>query len=169
MKTLERVEQQRRSNLKFGDLVYLARKKKGYTLQEVSELSNGFLSPSYINRLEKKDKENPAFAVVCELCHILDINLIEVIRSFGYVDYFHFNHQEVYIRRIEEVDDLEIKVEKCIEEIFGLVRMYVYCDEDEMFGIIPHVIDRMEQLRKMIVDSKNEEKKQTPIQIKLHK
>lgn len=68
----------------FGELVKRERKQKEISLAKLSQLMNDEINPSYINRLEKGEKENPGFRIVLGLCKALNLNMIEVYRSFGF-------------------------------------------------------------------------------------
>ncbi|WP_035668105.1 helix-turn-helix domain-containing protein, partial [Halalkalibacter akibai] len=68
----------------FGELVKRERKQKEISLAKLSQLMNDEINPSYINRLEKGEKENPGFRIVLGLCKALNLNMKEVYRSFGF-------------------------------------------------------------------------------------
>lgn len=68
----------------FGDLVKRERSKQEISLAKLAEQMGGEINPSYINRLEKGEKENPGFRVVLGLCKALNLNISEVFQSFGF-------------------------------------------------------------------------------------
>lgn len=72
------------NNFAFGDILRRSRNEQNLTLNELSDKTNGEITASYINRLETKKKTNPGFEVVCELCEALNLDLREVLQSFGY-------------------------------------------------------------------------------------
>lgn len=67
----------------FGLIVQRERNRQGLSLAKLSSLLNNEIDPSYINRLEKEQK-NPSFKVVCLLTSALNLDVREVFRSFGF-------------------------------------------------------------------------------------
>lgn len=90
--------------LEFGDLLSKVRKEKGLTLREVSELVKEEITPSYLSRLEKKEKKNPTFTVVCELMKALDLNVREVFDSFGYGELIRNENEWITLYRHKKIE-----------------------------------------------------------------
>lgn len=67
----------------FGLIVQRERNRQGLSLARLSSLLNNEIDPSYINRLEKEQK-NPSFKVVCLLTSALNLDVREVFRAFGF-------------------------------------------------------------------------------------
>src|SRR5690625_4587401 len=86
------------NNLTFGSIIHRERQKRGWSLatlaQKIGEEEKKpqteekkqqyVINPSYINRLEKSDKVNPGFKVVCQLVQVLQLDIKEVLHSFGF-------------------------------------------------------------------------------------
>ena len=146
MKEMKLVQMKEKS---FGELIKKNRKSKKFTLQRVSDKTRGYVSPSYISRLEKSEKESPAFSVVCEIANALEMDLEDVFRSFGY--------EELILKREEGVrfnvsesnisTDNELEANVCVEKIVQLIKEYV--EGDETYGTLPQIIHHIEQLKQM--------------------
>lgn len=70
---------QRRINPNFGALILHLRKKEGYSLQELGDMTG--ISPSYIHRMEKGERKAPSFKVIEKLADALKVEksvLLEV-------------------------------------------------------------------------------------------
>lgn len=74
----------------FGAILERVRKSENRSLKDLAELlgrdenDKYIVSPSYLNRLEKGEKENPSFKMVCHMIIRLGLNPVEVFKSFGY-------------------------------------------------------------------------------------
>lgn len=86
----------------FGAILLRERKKKGLSLKKLSENLNNAIAPSYINRLENGEKENPSFALVCALVSELSLDFREVLKSFGYENLINSVHNNGF-EKIEEI------------------------------------------------------------------
>ncbi|MFD1203628.1 helix-turn-helix domain-containing protein [Sporosarcina contaminans] len=84
----------------FGLIVQRERNRQGLSLAKLSSLLNNEIDPSYINRLEKEQK-NPSFKVVCLLTSALNLDVREVFRSFGF-DHLITNYDEDAVFSIDE-------------------------------------------------------------------
>lgn len=84
----------------FGVIVQRERNRQGLSLAKLSSLLNNEIDPSYINRLEKEQK-NPSFKVVCLLTSALNLDVREVFRSFGF-DHLITNYDEDAVFSIDE-------------------------------------------------------------------
>lgn len=62
-----------------GQWLKSGRKLKGLTLQDVSDMTNGFCSVSYISRLESDSRKNPSIDKLQSLAHALELDINEVI------------------------------------------------------------------------------------------
>lgn len=56
----------------FGKTLKKLRKQRGYTLEQLSELTG--ISPSYLNRLEKGTRRSPGYIVIIKLANSLNVN-----------------------------------------------------------------------------------------------
>lgn len=103
---------------KFGDILYRERTKLNMSLQSLSEFigtdSDGkfLLSPSYLNRLEKKETKNPSFINVCLLTRKLKLDLNEVFDSFGFKDLIKNNKATSGIQEILRTNDISVPLSK---------------------------------------------------------
>lgn len=68
----------------FGDLVKRERSYQKKSLAKLSEELDGAIDPSYINRLEKGEKDNPGFKIVLLLSKVLNLDMREVYQAFQY-------------------------------------------------------------------------------------
>src|SRR5699024_1561144 len=73
----------------FGQIVKRERKKMKMSLAKVAEAvtnidNNHKINPSYINRLEKGEQSNPSFLIVAMLSTVLDLDMREAFRAFGF-------------------------------------------------------------------------------------
>ncbi|SOC24527.1 helix-turn-helix protein [Ureibacillus xyleni] len=84
----------------FGLIVQRERNKQGLSLAKLSSLLNNEIDPSYINRLEKEQK-NPSFKVVCLLTSALKLDIREVFRAFGFENLI-TNYDEEAVFSIDE-------------------------------------------------------------------
>lgn len=158
---VEREEVKKRTA--FGNLILESRKNKSYSLQKLSDVMGGEITPSYINRLEKSEKDKPSFDVVCQLVQALDLDLAEVFEAFGY--------QELYIStnsRLTELQELtgdeftlQIRLDsslglsthkkKMIEKLVNETIDYSQSGQDDSFGFIPKIIQTVEDFRKKTI------------------
>lgn len=84
----------------FGLIVQRERNRQGLSLAKLSSLLNNEIDPSYINRLEKEQK-NPSFKVVCLLTSALKLDIREVFRAFGFENLI-TNYDEEAVFSIDE-------------------------------------------------------------------
>lgn len=82
------VENEIRDN--FGAILARERRKENRSLKDLAEML-GYneegkynITPSYLNRLEKGEKANPSFWMVCLMIDKLNLNIREVFKSFGF-------------------------------------------------------------------------------------
>lgn len=73
----------------FGEIVKRERKKMKLSLAKVADAVTNIdndhkINPSYINRLEKGEQSNPSFIIVAMLSTVLNLDMREVFRSFGF-------------------------------------------------------------------------------------
>ena len=91
----------------FGDILFRERNKRGMSLKELAdyvgfdEEEKHLLSPSYLNRMEKNEADNPSFRNVCLLVRKLSLDLNEVLLSFGFDDLI-ITEQSVKSDKIEK-------------------------------------------------------------------
>lgn len=63
----------------FGMLIRYIRKKKGYSLADLEEMTN--ISKSYIYRLEKGERKAPSIKIIEKLAQALDIDINELLKA----------------------------------------------------------------------------------------
>ncbi|MFB1082487.1 helix-turn-helix domain-containing protein [Jeotgalibacillus sp. JSM ZJ347] len=73
----------------FGEIVKRERLKQGMSLKKLSEavmpFNNGEqINPSYIFRIENKEQINPSFTIVAILSSVLNLDMREVFRAYGF-------------------------------------------------------------------------------------
>jgi len=140
---------------KFGELILQARTRSEYSLQTLSDLVGGKITPSYINRLEKGEKSNPAFIVVCLLVQALDLDFYEVLGSFGYKDIAssspHLNADILITDEKGSTLSLECKANLSSEQKVLLNRAVTqiihYVQADKPYGHLPNVVEVIENIR----------------------
>ncbi|MCS4481307.1 helix-turn-helix domain-containing protein [Clostridium botulinum] len=64
--------------MQLGEKIKYYRKKKGLTIKELSELTN--LSIGFISNLER-DLNSPSVSNLQQICEVLGINLMEILKS----------------------------------------------------------------------------------------
>jgi len=150
--------------VKFGDLISKARKEKDYSLQQVSDLLNHEVTPSYMSRLENKKQENPSFSVVCELIKVLDIPFHEALTAFGFGDLADRLYQrsrnsikiviknddnvEISMTMVSENNFRNLSSEKeSLEEIIRLLLQYVHSESESHYGYLPKILEKIESVR----------------------
>lgn len=69
-------------DFEFGDIIKMKRKEKGWSIHEVARRTG--VSQSYINRLELKDQKNVTVPILVKVCEVLEIDIKEGLRAFGY-------------------------------------------------------------------------------------
>lgn len=149
-----------RKGKEFGDLILEKRREKNLSLQKLSNEIGGEITPSYINRLEKKEKGKPSFDVVCQLTKALEMDLAEVFSSFGYgsmmasteskqVDMI-ITNKEGHAFSIECKSSSKILSENqymLLQETVNHIVEYSVVEED-VYGFIPRIIQMVEDIRK---------------------
>lgn len=84
------MSEENRTTYSFGEIIRRERKKMGMTLNAMSEFlgenadGDASIAPSYLNRLETGDRDNPTFKLVCGIVSKLGLDLNEVFKAFGY-------------------------------------------------------------------------------------
>lgn len=109
----------------FGEILKRERTNHDLSLRQLSEISN--IEASYINRLEKGNRDNPGFSTVCALSKALSLNGSEVLQSFGF-------------------NSLGSDQNSGLSEIDSLIQAYVM-QSDNVNGYIPKIITLIEELR----------------------
>ncbi|WBL15233.1 helix-turn-helix domain-containing protein [Sutcliffiella sp. NC1] len=108
----------------FGEILKEKRMERGLSLRQLSEISN--IEASYINRLEKGDRENPGFSTVCALAKALNVSGDEILNSFGY-------------------EQLGSNQKSEVTEVDSLIQGYI--TEVDAKGYIPRIISLLEDAR----------------------
>ncbi|SDN42275.1 helix-turn-helix domain-containing protein [Alkalicoccus daliensis] len=65
--------------MSIGDLIRYERKRKGWTLSQLSRRTG--VSKSYLSYLERNQKKNPSITIVKRLFIVLDIPLEKIMES----------------------------------------------------------------------------------------
>lgn len=147
--------------VRFGDLIAKARKEKEYSLQQVSDLLDNEVTPSYMSRLENKKQENPSFSVVCGLVQVLDIPFHEVLIVFGFetlAEHLFQNNRksvEIVIKSDEnkelakfgQGEGRDFLEEESLGEIICLLLQYVYSESERHYGYLPKILEKIESMR----------------------
>ncbi|NFN88656.1 helix-turn-helix domain-containing protein [Clostridium sporogenes] len=91
--------------MQLGEKIKYYRKKKGLTIKELSELTN--LSIGFISNLER-DLNSPSVSNLQQICEILGINLMEILKTTEDKEYtvLKENRDEIF-----STDDKKIKFE----------------------------------------------------------
>ncbi|AVQ47054.1 helix-turn-helix domain-containing protein [Clostridium botulinum] len=91
--------------MQLGEKIKYYRKKKGLTIKELSELTN--LSIGFISNLER-DLNSPSVSNLQQICEVLGINLMEILKSTEDKEYIvcKDNRNEIF-----STDDKKIKFE----------------------------------------------------------
>ncbi|EJP6471611.1 helix-turn-helix domain-containing protein [Clostridium sp. FAM 1755] len=91
--------------MQLGEKIKYYRKKKGLTIKELSELTN--LSIGFISNLER-DLNSPSVSNLQQICEILGINLMEILKTTEDKEYtvLKENRNEIF-----STDDKKIKFE----------------------------------------------------------
>jgi len=156
----------------FGDILYRERNKRGISLKELADYigfdENGkhLLSPSYLNRLEKKEADNPSFKNVCLIIKKLSLDINEVLLSFGFGDLIQTG-QNIESNRIENIirlnniiapllqDSGDIVLEHHLDSIeketlisiINTIFLLGVCTEDRLLYNITEVIRKIDIFR----------------------
>ncbi len=90
--------------MQLGEKIKYYRKKKGLTIKELSELTN--LSIGFISNLER-DLNSPSVSNLQQICEVLGINLMEILKSTEDKEYIvcKDNRNEIF-----STDDKKIKI-----------------------------------------------------------
>lgn len=142
----------------FGDLILERRREKNLSLQKLSNEIGGEITPSYINRLEKKEKGKPSFDVVCQLSLALDLDIADVFSSFGYTSMIPnpqpqktdivVTDNEGTVIAIEcksNVNNLSTNQIDYLQEVVNHIIDYSVVDEG--YGYLPKIIQLVENVR----------------------
>ncbi|WP_051556568.1 helix-turn-helix domain-containing protein [Alkalihalobacterium bogoriense] len=76
---MKQKQERRKLNDNFGKLLKKLRLEKGYSLQQLAELSN--VTPSYINRLERGLRKRPSIPLMMQLAEALKVDISVLIRT----------------------------------------------------------------------------------------
>lgn len=156
----------------FGDILFRERNKRNMSLKELAdyigfdEHGKHLLSPSYLNRLEKNEADNPSFKNVCLLSKSLSLDLREVFKSFGYEELI-LDDKNLHLDRIQDIirisdikaplikvsedwymDDLLNFTEKeiLISIIINIFNIGV-CDDEEVIAYLTKVNENINDYR----------------------
>ncbi len=87
--------------MQLGEKIKYYRKKKGLTIKELSELTN--LSIGFISNLER-DLNSPSVSNLQQICEVLGINLMEILKSTEDKEYIvcKDNRNEIFLQMIKK-------------------------------------------------------------------
>lgn len=90
----------------FGEILRRERKKMNKTLNTMAEFlseeveNDATITPSYLNRLETGDRDNPSFKLVCSIASKLGLDLNEVFKAFGFESLI----QGIYDKNYDDIE-----------------------------------------------------------------
>lgn len=116
----------------FGAIIKRERKNKEMSLSKLSEEST--IEASYINRLEKGNRDNPGFKTVVSIVNALNLDQEEVLNSFGF-------------DRLGNVPNIEKS------DLKKLIEKYISTTGD-VNGYIPQIITSLENMRNEYQENK---------------
>ncbi len=87
--------------MQLGEKIKYYRKKKGLTIKELSELTN--LSIGFISNLER-DLNSPSVSNLQQICEVLGINLMEILKSTEDKEYIvcKNNRSEIFLQMMKK-------------------------------------------------------------------
>ncbi|MEG0774374.1 helix-turn-helix transcriptional regulator [Clostridium sp.] len=98
------------NNITFGELMANARTKKSLSLQgladKLKDEKNEDVSKSYLSRIERNERLTPSFRLVCDITEVLELNLNEVLMSFGYKNLIEEKYRYTGIEQIIRFSDI---------------------------------------------------------------
>lgn len=144
----------------FGDLILEKRKEKNLSLQKLSNEIGGEITPSYINRLEKKEKGKPSFDVVCQLAQALEMDLKQVFESFGYGSMLPQSEAEktdimltdnqgnVLVVECKSLNGISVSQTDLLQKTINRIVDYAVSDWEGGYGHLPGIIQLVEEFRR---------------------
>ncbi len=139
----------------FGAILARVRKTQNLSLKDLAELlgkdedGKYYITPSYLNRLEKGEKENPSFKIVCLMIEKICLNPLEVFKSFGYEGILTKGYKKEsdsikdiirtsdIIAPLNEKGDLRSYLtqeeKECLIGVINEVLNYTVCSDDEVY------------------------------------
>lgn len=109
----------------FGNILKRERTNQSLSLRQLSEMSE--IEASYINRLEKGNRDNPGFSTVCALAKALNLNGEEILQSFGY--------NQLGSNYVSDMSEVELLIESYVKS------------SDNVNGYLSKIIGIIENLR----------------------
>lgn len=155
----------------FGAILARERKKENKSLKDLAEIlgrnqeGKYNITASYLNRLEKGEKENPSFWMVCLMIDRLNLNVREVFKSFGFenvlppaIDVKTTNIKEIIrlsdikaplsLNEGESVEGFLTQEEK--ESLLSIIKEsfnYSVCDAEDELYYASHVVGSLEYFK----------------------
>lgn len=165
--------------LSFGEMVRRERIKSGKSLKVIEEHSTKKetvikdgqeveeekvqITASYLNRIEKGNRENISFNIVCFLIQELNLDINEVFESFGYKDIVSKNVKHENIEEIFRLNDFKgpikignkeenkplsaTEIEILINIIKGVFEFGI-TDEDSIIYVLRRILNDLDDYRK---------------------
>lgn len=133
----------------FGEIVKRERKRKELSLAKVAEAVTGIddnhkITPSYINRLEKGEKSNPSFVNVVMLSRVLDLDMKEVFKSFGFEQLIegYDSEYEFTLEEFIRLHTLKLKDETVEDNDTSMIRhLNNYNEKEALIRLLKAVFD----------------------------
>ncbi|GIP52951.1 helix-turn-helix domain-containing protein [Paenibacillus vini] len=167
-------ENENRADNKFGTIIKRERMKQELSLAKLADNLGGLgkrINPSYINRLEAGDTENPSFVVVCYLATALNIDIREVFNVFGFdhllkidissspdtlEDLIRTNKILAPTRQLEGDDPVEVYLtpgekERLIELLFRIYEFSI-ADSNNVVYLLPRIMEDLVSFRETRID-----------------
>ena len=98
----------KRGKLMNGKNIAELRKRRGYTLSELSKLAN--ISKSYLSNIERNINKNPSIEVVQKLAKVLNVDVITLLKSELDKDTHYFIEKE-WMEFVTKLKQLGLKKE----------------------------------------------------------
>lgn len=91
-----------------GENIAKIRKRRGYTLSELAELST--ISKSYLSNIERNINKNPSLEIMRKISSVLQVELIALLKTGTDLDQYLYLEKE-YVDFLNEVKELRIEKE----------------------------------------------------------
>ncbi|WP_449621666.1 helix-turn-helix domain-containing protein [Robertmurraya sp. Marseille-Q9965] len=101
------------------------RKKRGYTLTELAQLSN--VSKSYLSNIERNIHQNPSLDVIQKIAIVLNVDLITLLKTGTDFDK-HLSYDCEWVDLLNELKELGIEKDQ-IEEYKTLIEFIKWRNE----------------------------------------
>lgn len=167
-------ENENRAENKFGAVIKRERIKQELSLAKLADnlgVLGKRINPSYINRLEAGDTENPSFVVVCYLATALNIDIREVFNVFGFdhllksdksrspdtlEDLIRINRISAPTPQLEGYEPVEVYLtpsekERLIELLYRIYEFSI-ADSNNVVYLLPRIMEDLVSFRETRID-----------------